>query len=65
MGDFFSWYFDLWQAVDGFGTLVLMLAAHFVALLIVMGVLLALLRLLGFAGDLGKSFADGWRKPND
>lgn len=56
MSDLIGWYGDLWSSAThnaaGFFLLVL---AHLAAL-VVLGSALA------FAGDLGRSFRDGWRQ---
>jgi hypothetical protein len=63
MGDFWNWYGDLWGAAwHNFAGLVLLVIAHGVVLALVLSALLGLLR---FSGDLGKSFAEGWRKGAD
>lgn len=59
MGDFFSWYGDLWaRASHGLGTLILLGIAHFVVLLVVLGALAGV-------SQLGRAFSKGWREPGD
>lgn len=47
---------------SGYGGWVLLAIAGWAVLIVVLGVLTVLLKALGFAGDLGQSFKEGWQK---